>query len=469
MRTFVNDHYEQLTMSSSALVSMMSGVLYFVTTQTAAVPERLSGIGANMWANWYFAKVSIDFLVNLCSQAQHPEDYVWQRIKAGIILLAAAGCYIPQIMIAMKESTGTVAFKSFAAISTLISGATLYTTAMMQIVKMLVATKNFFMQTTPFYLRQRCGKMDVAELALYQDRAATLENIDLLIRMVQFGQYRDPAFQFDLDNPVATALKLAEGVQPPAINSLMNALSFLGNGLRILASFITGLLMVYGAFAYTFSTEDSLRKDFNWSALASVLNANVLMFLQYTLAMTGGYSVMTGVFETIANAIQFGAISNDFKVGGTFGVIAMMLSPFFSALLTCLSGFTSKMLFEKHYQHSLMRAVAIPHAAVVIDYSARTFNGIYDLKTCYWFILYAVNHFGKSESMKKDQEYLQLVNALILIRAKIAKTSVADLNDTLREKGVDDLRARDFFKRRPADDGRMHHVSAPLMANMSPA
>lgn len=466
MRTFLNDHYEQLTMTSSGLVSVMSGVLYFVTTRTAQVPERLSGIGANMWANWYFAKVSIDFLVNLCSKAQHPGDYIWQRMKAGFILLAAAGCYIPQIMIAMKESKGTEAFKVFAAISTLISGATLYTTAMMQIVGMMIAVKNFFTQTVPFYVRKWSGNIDAVELGFHEDRAAALENMDLLIRMVQFGCYRDSAFQFDLANPMVSALKLVEGVQPPTASTLMSVLSLLGTGLRITAANLTGLLMVYGAFAYTFSTEGSLRTDFNWSPLAAVLSANALMFLQYTLSMTGGSSVMSGIFQTIANAIQFGAISNDFKIGGKLGVAAMMVSPFFSALLTSLSGFTSRMLFENHYQHSLMKAVVVPDAATIIDYSARTFNGIYDLKTCYWFTLYAVNHLGKSEAMQKDQQYLQLVSALMAMRAALAKTPIAALDHTIRDKGMDVLRERDFFRRRrPA---RMHDTSAPLLGVMSP-
>lgn len=448
--TLSNNAYSITSWGAASTIALLSGVLYFVTTKDAKPYERASGIGANVIQNLYIAKDSIDFIVDLLRKKACKAF-----AQAAFIALVAAGCYIPQIIISWNESNSTQAFRIFAAASTFLAGSTLYAYAMAQLYMLFGQAKNTLTEKVPFYFRKLFGFATEAEINVHDEKARVLTNVDIILARLPFAKYQHPDFAFDPSDNLQTAITLAHSAPTPRFMPLTGCPAYLATTLRLILGTAASAAMLYGSLGYTFSTESSLRNDFSASKVAAMLGANALMFLQYALNSIAGFSLVNSLLSIATNAIQYGTLfSNDLSLGGNLGKAAIVASILASLVAASFSGFTSKMLFEKYSNASLMSGLKFAGAAVSVDYSARVFNFIYDVKSFFSYYVTAIKTLGNSESIQNDRSYLALKKAVADMRSQIANTPADKLDDVLTASGQQ-LKTAGLFRQRSEQCG-MH-------------
>ncbi|OGT41339.1 MAG: hypothetical protein A3F13_01380 [Gammaproteobacteria bacterium RIFCSPHIGHO2_12_FULL_40_19] len=132
--------YELLTLFSAMMIGIMSVIFYWGTTQNAPADRRVGSISNNFWQNFFVAKVSIDYLVQLLKEKK------W--IPFILMPLLAGGAYAPQIIIAIQNSQSSAASKSFNGISTFLSGAVMYAYSLIELFAFYQKIKNHLLHKT---------------------------------------------------------------------------------------------------------------------------------------------------------------------------------------------------------------------------------------------------------------------------------------------------------------------------------
>lgn len=425
MRQEHGKYYRPLTLASALGTALAAGVLYFETTDGAEWYEVASGVGTNVLQCFLFAKVSIEYLVDLINNKEYG------KAKAALIVMGAAGLYIPQISISVLDSPYGTAFTAFAGTATLFAGASFNAFAVKKLAGFLVQLKNLLTQDVPFHLRHATGYATPEEINFYRDRSMLVNNLSMIEERLRFAPLSDAVLLNDSDF-FTTSLYLANTVTPTC-STVNPVLWYLAKGMQYLLGFTTAMVLLNGAIGYTCTTTKDIIRHTKVSPALATVSGNVLMSGQYILSFAGAFALVFAVMNLCMNLIQYRVLPNDLRVGGKLGTAASILSPFLATFIASFSGVTSRKLVG-NCAATPLKALLYPGTATVVDWAARVFNAIFgkyaldDIKTD------CVLHYGTSAAIQKDRAFLALLHKQQTLRAGIkAASSPEKLHEVLTE------------------------------------
>lgn len=408
-------NYEIVTSFVSALIAAMSGVLYYETTAKAQWYQRASSISANVFENYYFTKVTIDELADMIEKKKYA-----QAIMAILFALAA---YAPQVLISWIEAPKefNLGEKVFAAFSTALAGAVMYAFALVNLATFLVSSARTAKQEVSYVARSLCGSVDEDEKLARKTKETVLKNLRLLREKIAVSNYADFSFTHEHENMLAKCERLANYYAPKAkLPDCSPTLSRTAGLMKTMLQLTTASLMVYGSLGYTCDTARSLKEDFHASDPFATIAANVLMLFQNVLGVKGGFSLISGIADSLTPLKYGRLLSNDHRVGGVLGTAITLLAPFIAAFVASYSGLTGKELYIESCPGTPMGKLMIPNVgAPIVNYSSVIFNAIYNLIALLWMVNYLTQTLGKPES--QDNQFLKLASELGALISAVEK------------------------------------------------
>jgi hypothetical protein len=476
-----SNNYEIVASFVSAVIAGMSGVLYYETTAKAQWYRRASGIGANVIENYFFTKLTIDYLADLIEKKKY--------VQATAAVLVALAAYAPQVFISWVEAPKEfdLGMKIFATSATALAGAVLYAYAVANLVPFAVDSVRTVKQEGSYAARSICGSVSTDEVDARKTKETVLRNLRLLREKIAVSNYADFVFTLDHENMLDKCERLAKYFAPMAkLPDCGPALSRIAGSIKLMLQLTTASLMVYGSLGYTCDTERSLKEDFHASVLLATIAANVLMFFQNVLGVKGGFGLISGIADSLTPLKYGRLLSNDHRVGGVAGTVTTLASPLLAGVIASYSGFTGEELYNSSCPGTPMGSLMMPHGASIVNYSSVGFNGIYNVMTFLWMVKYLTQTLGDPKS--QDNQYLKLASELDELIGCVEKANPSNVRVVLVEHDSqlsskqitalttqsDDAAPEAVFTRGPAgsdvsanelgtEEGSVHGLDQPLL------
>lgn len=405
---------ENKALMAAIFTGLLSGVFYYVTTKGGPLPAVLSGIGANVLENTFFAFISIKFLERLIRDNQS----VRGKLYAFAVFLAAASLYTPQIIISASNHKNGIPLEVANIISTLLAGGAMNAAAAESLFH-LFSTKlpNLFRHQIPYYVRNYQGTLTAEE----QECSIILTNLACAEERFRFAPFTRPFFDSESKGlNLSAIIRAAQSVTPQFENN-RTFLWFLSTSLELVLKLMVIALMLYGSVAsYGCDTAATLQHYISTSCAA--WSGIGLLSGQIILSIVGGAAVVSTLWELFVNFIKYRRLSTDLTLGGTLGTALTMASPFIGGIIASDSGLTATNLHDT-CRKTALASLNFPGSSQIVNRSTDAFNGIFDTKSFRWLFLYALTHHGKTPNTLWDLYFLYQLEQLRALRAELQAAS----------------------------------------------